>query len=217
MQRKPTKRLLLPSQYYWSHEGRTLEHHPSNQFVLGEMIKSQPCWVHFDSKGSQKPKTLIIADWTAKEWLFSKTKAVQSKCAELIKNQFTLYIWQNGQVVPLTEGSYYSLFTKFVKGGIKPAKKSVIEDAAIKQHSLSRDQILVLDDFEIDCLLDPTLNQRSMSVSDFILLRYQLDGREPDPKKTSSFLKQLDKPIQKIIINSNNSPERIKELQNLIT
>ena len=101
-----------------------------------------------------KQKSLILADWSAQQWHELKNLHVQSRLIDLLneKEPFKLYLWQDGQVVPLNDPTCLS--GKSVLDKITPVDNNTLIARAVEQHrSLSRQSICVLDDHCINLLL----------------------------------------------------------------
>ncbi len=116
--------------------------------------RTKKCWQELNPVIKLKPKKLILADWTANIWMSHKLKKVKEKLAQLQKEGFSLYVWQENKVIPLEDPSLLS--QEILRYRITPEFPEVIEKIALAQYkSLTRDNICILDDYLLNQLLDP--------------------------------------------------------------
>ncbi len=139
----------LPDHFYYVNKRETTSytHKPQGTLDVSRLIKNKKPWKKASLGREQENKALIIADWTASGWSSDKTQAVKKILEQLIDEGVSIYIWQGNEVIPLENGSY--LYKR-----ITPAFNSDITRAAVVQHQLTQDQVCILDDYELQCLLN---------------------------------------------------------------
>lgn len=126
--------------------------------VVERLIKKQAWWKKSDFGFDNNPRALILADWTAFNWSEEKNQLIILKLTDLLQQGFPLYLWQDGRVVALTLDLIRDLDEAFYREKITLAYPDEIIKAAISQHSLTSEQILILDDYWINYLAND--NQR---------------------------------------------------------
>lgn len=122
-------------------------------FDVGEFSRGRPFWKRTATDSETRPKALILSDWSASQWTFSTITALQQQLQHLLDKGFSLYVWQDGQVLPLTKDKLSRLNHQSFRDQIVPALPADILDCAIRQHGLSRDHIQLIDDYWLDYLL----------------------------------------------------------------
>ncbi|KTC76917.1 AAA family ATPase [Legionella brunensis] len=147
---------MYPKEFYYleKHSETYYGYTPTNNPHIGKLIKGQPYWRRNQLISDLKKKTIIFADWTSHGWSIQKTELVQKKIKELIKDGFDIYLKQDDKFILLNEETVSSLSQEEIKRKITLDYKETITSNALKQLQLTSDQIHVLDDYQIDCLLD---------------------------------------------------------------
>lgn len=141
--------MLYPQYFYYSEKNSAAEYSrvPQHMLNVGRMIQHKPAWKKISSSVTPKPKSLILADWSAENWDLARIRKVQSKLAELIQNGFTVYLWQNGQLV-LCDW-VRMLEREFVRQRMTPAYHEELVAAAARQFKLTFDKTHVIDDYQL--------------------------------------------------------------------
>ncbi|NBR07848.1 MAG: hypothetical protein EBT92_19085, partial [Planctomycetes bacterium] len=144
--------MRYPDEFYFSEaQGQEIyTRTPTGNLSVEKLIESKPCWRAPALARIEKPKSLILADWTAAYWSSEKIDGVKKILAELLAQGFSIYIWQNSQVTAMNPELLPTLLGKFDKR-ITPGQEII--KAAVMQNKLTSDQIQLIDDYWIDHLL----------------------------------------------------------------
>ncbi len=152
---------MYPNHFYFSQ--KTLEvrysHIPSGEISVDRLIKNQPYWKLPITTSPKKPKTLILADWTMANWSIKKQQEVISHLISLIEAGFPVYLWQDGQIELITITNCASFVTDLrTAERVTPTTSNNLEKQMICQlPEVVKDQLLILDDYQVNGLLDPTV------------------------------------------------------------
>ena len=193
-------KVSIPKKYYYyeKQSAPVYGNTPSRRFSVERCIAGKPYWLQPKDKSVTKQKTLVLADWTAANWTPEKIEAVQSRMTELIKAGFTIYAWQGEHFQPVTLDSLYLLSYKSFREKMHLDYPATINDALIKQHNVTKDQIHILDDYGVQCLLSQNENQeRVLDPQDLIALRKQ----NVAPRDACEILKSANPKINAIRIS----------------
>ena len=149
---------------------------PQNTINVPRLVQGKPdYWERMTHAKKRRKKTLILADWTAHAWDAVTLAKTQKKLDELLHAGFTLYIWQQGQLKLLTNTNM--LLSKDIRDNINPAFQKEILKAGLRQHKLTHDNSLILDDYQIALLL----------------------GTEPETPRTYTFYNYYHTPHKEIM------------------
>ncbi len=179
--------MQYPSSFYFNSKQPGLSHtnQPSGILDVSRLIQNKKPFKNTTLISVQKPKTLILADWTAEYWSHEKMVKAQKILARLIDDGFPLYIWQNilepfgfnmlkrmddswhddlpedrsrqGELYKLTKDELFALFPLRL-GLITPAPSNKIKQIAVSQCQLSPDKIFTLDNYWMDVLFNDGLS-----------------------------------------------------------
>ncbi len=144
---------------------------PPGEIDIPLFIKGKPCWKRGQPFCEPRKKTLIFADWTAIAWPVWKQIEFRNGLLKLLDDDFSLYCWQDGEVVPFTarfiarvdfdtNGNIHPFFAKKVT----PASADKILSIASKQLHFPKDQLHVLDDYWMGTLIDFNLQGQARSI-----------------------------------------------------
>lgn len=87
---------------------------PPGQLDVVRLARGKPdCWLKPIDNSEIKPKTLIFADSTIKNWTPQEQRDKRALLEKLMHDGFKIMIWQNGQIIRLDE---LRLFTKMEMG-----------------------------------------------------------------------------------------------------
>jgi hypothetical protein len=151
--------------YTEAHSGLSLVETPTGNIDVISLMRGQRAyWIATSALQQQKPKKLILADWSACHWSLRRLAQMQSMLSQFIKDGFSLYIWQNGRVLPLVFEELHSLTEKRYDITAEYTDR-IIEIAAADQR-LPRKQIHVLD----NCWLRRFLENSGFSEKGDLLL-----------------------------------------------
>jgi|GEM_PF-1255157 len=156
--------------YIEKHEAVQYSSFSGGSFDVGEFSKGRPFWKRTKSVADIKPKSLLLTDWSAFNWPYSKIAALQRQLQHLLDDGFSLFVWQDDQVVKLDKNSLSRLNDKGFRARIVPAFPDDILDCAIRQHKLNRDHIQLIDDYWLDYLLQDGVfpAQRALDISAWV-------------------------------------------------
>ncbi|RUR15054.1 hypothetical protein ELY21_15140, partial [Legionella sp. km535] len=203
----------IPAEFYYmlSQTKPAYTHTPTDVLDINRLIQSKAAWELPASMG-QKPKKLILSDWTAEHWSCHKITLVQESLLQLLKQGFSLYILQLGQVYPLLLDDIKNLDRKDTRFHIRIEQPKDIFKRATEQHRISKDETLLLDDYWVQRLIgtkEPNA-PRSLNLSDYVRLnRYERyifhNSRE-----------QFNPPLSVLVADvlSNEVPERLQYFKN---
>ncbi|MGQ3887741.1 AAA family ATPase [Legionella sp. CNM-1927-20] len=140
---------------------------PTGNIEVNELIKQKPYWI--SPTEQKRPKKLILADWSARNWSEEKIMTVIEKLTHLIDNGFSIEIWQNGKLVTLTKDNIASLREESVRYAITPAFP---EEIRANNKLYNQENTLILDNYWISYLLNKShlTSARGLKVSDYISL-----------------------------------------------
>ncbi len=191
-----------PEIFYYLHHGNSkkLEFQPPGTLEdVIAFVQQERCWRPPLSAG-YKPKSLVLADWTARHWPYAKIQQVREAIGKLMQDGFTIYLWQDGKVqllISLLEIGNDEIYQK-----IRLAIPEDILKATAEQHHLSLDQIHILDDYWLAHLLNPILatdSPRELNISDYC--------QEPEESKLLPIFVHQSQPPLSIIIMDEKSEE----------
>ena len=174
-----------PNDFYYTEKQSGVSHQdsPSGNFDVSQFIRhGKHYWIGPTPIPKRKQKKLILADWTAKHWE-RHSDFSRNIISNLMADGFSLYIWQDGHVAPLTADLLIHLDNKTVRFAMTPAHPETIIAAAIAEQQLSYDQIHVLDDFWLQNAIHES-KHRSLRFSHFLYL---------DEEKRNLLLAMLEK------------------------
>lgn len=143
-----------PEHFFFTTPGSGYAKNPPGQLDVSRLVRNLPPWQRTDSSSSIKPKTLIVNDWTATFWLPSKLDKFIRVFRQLIADGFSVYLWQ-GKSNPIQQLTLDSLsLTTECRDRMELIEPVAISHSATLQFGLATDQIQVLDDHQIECLLE---------------------------------------------------------------
>ncbi len=206
---KKTDGKLFEFLYYIEKQGWVnYTRNPVGKLAVNELIAGKPCWVPPTLPSIEKQKTLILADWSMPAWTSEKTAQVKKVLSELRSQGFSIYIFCNGQVSPLQQDDLLRLSENRLDFS---TAKDVCK-AALAQHTLTVDQIQVIDDYIINQILsdDERLQPRVLRTSEMPYL---------STKELDQLVKMINAskpPLSQIIHDdfsqkSNDTVTRLKE------
>lgn len=150
----------IPNYFYYTSAGKPIyRYNPPGKLEIIRFINSQPYWRTPYFEKTITPKKIILADWHMGYYDQEKREAINTVLKNLIQEGFSIYIWSNEKVKPLTEQMLNDLKDRHsnTTWSITQAHHDKIVEKAIQRHHFTRDQILVLDDYTLDQVLNPTL------------------------------------------------------------
>ena len=118
-----------------------------------EIVNGQVLWKKINASKIYKPKALIITDWSAMGWSVPKIFKIQQEFVKLLNEGFSLYVWQDGDVIKLEQTDLDRLNEIDFCKRITPETPEIIKTQVLHQHDLTYDMLHLLDDYWIDALL----------------------------------------------------------------
>ncbi|HBI21069.1 MAG TPA: hypothetical protein DDY37_00520, partial [Legionella sp.] len=141
----------------------------------------------------RKPKTLIIADWTASTWTAERIRSVNALLHQFLDEKFPVYAWSNDKLTALSLNGFDSLY---LRNNMTPASYQDIVSFAASQHQWRKDTICVLDDYALERLIVPESTSKIRSIK----TRDVLDSLHPS-NDIESFILQAVPPIGEIYVD----------------
>lgn len=120
---------------------------PQTNFTLPRLIGNHKrYWIDPNPSPVLKPKKLLIADHTARNWSQLKTLKVIACFSQLLEDGFSLYVWQNGYLVLLTQETLFYLWDPAFRRNISfESPEKIIEKALQQINRIGPDQLHVVD------------------------------------------------------------------------
>ena len=149
---------------------------PTGDLDINQLLRNKPYWRQSVPATVKENKTLILADWTAENWSAEKRTQVISKLVELINEGFSIYAWQSGQIEELSKDNLVQLLKEpqFLERMTSPVMPKDIEAAVITQlPNVTKDNILILDDYQINGLIHPEAFDYPRELDASELLQYK--------------------------------------------
>ncbi|STX51862.1 AAA domain (dynein-related subfamily) [Legionella busanensis] len=145
-------------------EGKVFSRAPQGKLIVNRLLKNQAPFKKTHAIGKSKPKSLIIADWTLlnlEEW---EIEEIIQKLTQLIKDGFPVYLWQDGEILAMNDRSIRCLKNKSVRQLITPTTRNRMIATANSQHHLIKDQIKILNKFELNQLLKTSTDSQNQQL-----------------------------------------------------
>lgn len=182
--------LNRPEFIYCLQEDTSYTISPPGQLDVPRLINGQPAWEI--SSQVKKPKTLVLADWTAKNWTYTETEKIISMLRPLMEEGFSLYIWQKNKIKPLTKEALSSLHYKDLRDNMTFASQDRIAQQATLNR-IPKAELLILDDHLVASLLDNSLpidRSRKLKYSDLDPLNIDIRAGNPifSDNKTKQYI-----------------------------
>jgi len=139
------------------------------QINFEKLFQGLPFWQHPNSEVEVK-KTLILISWEIADWPLETIETFKLKLINLIKDDFTLYLWQkNEDFIPLTKKNITCLNDLPVRKKLICADTQVVFQSALDTLKLNEDEILILNDDGIDQIINdyPGNKDRPLKLSDY--------------------------------------------------
>ncbi len=134
------------------------QHYTSTQqsrFSLQRIIDNQKrYWINHNPSPVLKPKTLLLADWSATAWSERKVLDVINSLSQVLEDGFRIYVWQKGSLVSLTKETLFYLQDPEFRHNITLVSQQQIKDTAYQQlPRTGPDQIHVVDNYWMNYFL----------------------------------------------------------------
>lgn len=152
--------------YTDKNEASQYSHTPPGHLKVPRMLQNKSPWKKYGLSSEQKPRSLILADWTANQWSENKKNLVLEQIIKLLDDGFSIYLWQNGSCQRLGLDNVWDLDKFAVRKQMTPEYQEVIFKIAYEQLGLSHNQIQILDDYWLNVLLNQEgpIVSRSLSI-----------------------------------------------------
>jgi len=191
------RNIIYPDVFYYKVKNTdpVYSHNPPGKINVERLIAGQPYWEKIGGE-EEKPKSLILADWTAGNWSGEKIEEVKFAIRQLLKDGFSLYLWQENGAIPLNEGNLSILNDEETRNKISPDDHDDVIAYTKNQYGLAKDQMFVMDDYWLQAVTDQTPNPgpRQLDASQIML-----GGQGKYGDKTLSLLKKSTPPLQTIL------------------
>ena len=142
-----------PNAFYYKETGEaiTFSDEAGGELDVGELTQGRDYWKQYaNATIGKKPKLLLLVDWTAPGWSRDEIARAQISCRTLLDEGFPLYVWQNGDVVPLTKETLSLLKEQQIRDRITPVFPEEAKQECVHQHrQFTLDQIHLLDPNEM--------------------------------------------------------------------
>jgi hypothetical protein len=205
---------MFPAHYYYFRKSTQAKYTytPTGDMDVNKLIRSKAYWKQSVSATTHENKTLILADWTVENWSNEKRLLMTEKLIELIDAGFSVYFWQSGQIEEINKDNLIQLLKEpqVLERIASPALPKDIESVVISQlPNAVKDNILILDDYQINGLLHPEAftYPRELDVAE--LLKYK-----HDKKRITAILGKMNPPITGFT-DTNMSDESYQILEQL--
>ena len=146
-----------PAEFYYTEKSSAAEYSYVAQGTLdvSRLINGKAFWKK-DLAHINKPKAILLADWTAKEWSDKKVRSVSAKIRKMMGEGFVFYIQNGEQVEPLMEKDLFKLNNSDYRLQLVPVNLERLINTAVQQDPklLSPSKIYLLDDYRLDNLLE---------------------------------------------------------------
>lgn len=200
---------LLNFLYYKeTSSGVSYTYTPTGNLDVSRLVNGQAYWIKPSPPQKQKPKKLIFADWSVKNWL-----PFLGVFNRLLEQGFSLYVWSSRKILPLTQENLDNLkeLKRFLSHITFDYPAEII-DAAAKQRHLTKSEILIVDSHWMRCLCkqDETLPRR-VKHEEFINLN------AADTEKLIDILQHAQPPIEEIVYEVYPPSEILPDLTQLFS
>ncbi|KTC66272.1 AAA domain (dynein-related subfamily) (plasmid) [Legionella adelaidensis] len=141
-------RIQFPLFFYYlqSNSSKRFSKRPNGKLNVARLIKNLPYWEDMHATREYRPKTLILADWSARNWTREERMRVEALLKFLLEHGFRIYIWQKDTVIPLEQNNLEILGIRFILSQITAAYPEKITQIACDSLKIANDQVLLLDD-----------------------------------------------------------------------
>jgi hypothetical protein len=184
-----------PEEFYYESEtsGVAYQKHPGRPAIHRLLRNEENGWISPAYAAEKRKKTLILADWSGVVWRERKIQAVKEIINRLLEEGFDLYIWQCGELKKLTPDL---LDSRFILASMSPSSTpEEMEKIAASAYGIPSQNLLILDDYWINRLLDPTLDSlRTLNVQDFYSSSYL------DQIRILSWVKRAKPPLASLLL-----------------
>ena len=126
---------------------------PTGALEIRELIAGNACWIPATLPRVEKQKTLVLADWTAKNWAPEKIEQVIQSLSKLMDQGFSICIWHHGHVSPMNKKDLTKLNRFDVRKNMTLVSSNTVSDVAVKENKLTVDQVQVIDDYWLNYIL----------------------------------------------------------------
>ncbi|WP_085662315.1 hypothetical protein [Legionella longbeachae] len=142
--------------YQYSDEQQTYSTIPSGGEIDSDKLrqKDPKFWVSRSLNEKSIPKNLIINDIFLSYRSKNEVEQLKNILSELINQKFPIFLWQKGSLVPLNQDNLSQLDNNEIIESITQAYPDSIIKLAVQNHRLTKNSILLLDDYWVSQLLE---------------------------------------------------------------
>ena len=165
------------------------------------------CWTEPTMVRVIKRKALILADYGVLSWSKDEIRDQMEALRKLLADGFSLYVWKDGQVVPLDKDSLGGLASSYSQKSLKLTPPDEIKLAASSQHKLGHDQIFLLDNYWLQCVYKDdykpkrSLYTRHLTPYQYIVSDIKLKGFQGWIEEQLSVLNQMKPELRSLIVD----------------
>jgi hypothetical protein len=126
--------------FYYTPEQSSVKYsqNPTGLLDINKLIEgNQKCWISPILPRVAKKKSLVLADWTADSWSPEKIKQVQQSLYDLMREGFSIYLWQDGNVIPMQINQLSLLNRIDIRSSMTLAHNQDIIQASLAQNKLT--------------------------------------------------------------------------------
>lgn len=137
-----------PCSLYYNEKSTTRSYTtvPTGDLDISRLPKYSDYWIS-DAGTRLKPKTLILADWTAIYWPEHKVNQVCLVLHDLLSKGFSIYLWSSQKLTKLSTEHLNKIKNFSVRQNIVAEQPNVLKNKLVAQYKVPIDQIMVLDPF----------------------------------------------------------------------
>ncbi|MFA5960952.1 MAG: hypothetical protein WC785_10610, partial [Tatlockia sp.] len=169
---------------------------PQGRLNGNRLVQNLPAWQIEGVKSIAKPKTLILADWTAWDWSFEKMAAIFNVLGRLMDEGFTLYV-KNGSLQRLEKADLTLANSRLFKSHPSEIYPDFLTRFAKKLLDVPSSELLFLDDYWMDILLGVNKEHpgRKLSIE-------ALFSNKSNLKDIFELVRQASFPFDEIVLDS---------------
>lgn len=205
--------MAIPESYYYldTQSQQLLDDEPSGEIDIDALIQGETkYWVNLGLQDIEKPKMLILSDWTIKNWPSEKVQRVSEKLLPLIEQGFSIYYNHSGRIQELSKKHIINLERSIDSMSTDLTHPQDLKQIVYKQLDFIHDKVEILDDYSIESLI----NSSKEDVSRGIKLSDCSTFDKEQMKQLVAQLRQAIPPVTNILIDKFEEKNTYGELLN---
>lgn len=137
---------------------------PTGEMDINRLIQNKSYWIA-STKKEKKHKHLVLTDWRARNWSFSKKEAVIDKLGFLLDKGFKIYVFGVDKLISISRKNLdYLLSYSDILAKIRPVYFDEVAKIAFAQYKIPAEHLHCLDASWVDCLIEGQQKPGSMIV-----------------------------------------------------